>query len=66
MLPIPFMKPADQVLVRRLAVVLVIKLVLLFGLWWGFVRNQQVPVDAQGMATQALVQGSVSIEGDNK
>ena len=60
------MKPADQVLVRRLAVVLVIKLVLLFGLWWGFVRELRVTVDASGMATQALVQGSVSIEKDDK
>ncbi|MDD2880671.1 MAG: hypothetical protein PHQ58_09545 [Rhodoferax sp.] len=60
------MMPADQLLVKRLGVVLVIKLVLLFGLWWGFVRDQRVTVDASGMAAQALVQGSVSIEGDNK
>ena len=44
------MKPVDQVLVRRLAVVLAIKLVLLFGLWWGFVRDQRVTVDASSMA----------------
>jgi hypothetical protein len=60
------MKPADQLLVKRLAWVLVIKLMLLYGLWWGFVRDQQVTVDASGMTTQALVRGSVSIEGDNK
>ncbi len=60
------MKPVDQLLVRRLAVVLVIKLVLLFGLWWWFVRDQRVTVDTQGMAAQALVQGSVSIEKDKK
>ena len=60
------MKLADQLLVKRLGVVLVIKLVLLFGLWWGFVRDQQVTVDANGMAAQALVRGSVSIEGDKQ
>lgn len=60
------MKPADQILVKRLGVVLVIKLVLLCGLWWGFVRDQRVTVDASSMAAQALVQGSVSIEGYNK
>lgn len=60
------MKPADQTLVKRLAWVLVIKLVVLFGLWWGFVRDQRVTVDASGMATQVLVRDSVSIEGDNK
>jgi len=60
------MKPVDQMLVRRLAWVLVIKLAVLFGLWWGFVRDQRVTVDASGMLTQALVQGSVSIKGDNK
>jgi hypothetical protein len=60
------MKPADQLLVKRLGVVLVIKVALLFGLWWGFVRDQRVMVDASGMAKQALVPDSVSIEGDNK
>lgn len=60
------MKTTDQLLVKRLAWVLVIKLILLYGLWWGFVRDQQVTVDASGMTTQALVRGFVSIEGDNK
>ncbi|MDO9143381.1 cytochrome oxidase putative small subunit CydP [Rhodoferax sp.] len=60
------MKPADQRLVRRLASVLVIKLAVLIGLWAGFVRDQQVAVDASGMAAQVLVQGSVSNKEDNK
>lgn len=60
------MKPADQLLLKRLGVVLVIKLVLLFGLWWAFVRDQRVTVDASGMATQALVRGFVLTDGDNK
>ena len=60
------MKLSDQILLRRLGLVLAIKLVLLFGLWWGFVRDQQVVVDASGMAAQALVHGSVSIEKDKQ
>jgi len=60
------MNPADQRLVKRLAWVLVIKLVLLYGLWWGFVRDQRVTVDAAGMATQALVPGFETVKGENK
>jgi hypothetical protein len=60
------MKPADQLLVKRLVWVLLIKLVLLFGLWWSFVRDQRVPVDASGMALQTLVQGFETVKGDNK
>lgn len=60
------MKPADHMLVKRLGVVLVIKLVLLFGLWWGFVRDQRVTVDASGMASQALVSGVAIVKGESK
>jgi len=62
----PSMKLSDHILVKRLGVVLAIKLVLLFGLWWGFVRDQQVMVDASAMAAQALAHGSVSIERAKK
>lgn len=61
-----FMTPADQRLVKRLAWVLVLKLVLLAGLWWAFVRDQRVTVDAAGTAAQALVPGSDTVTGDNK
>ncbi|WP_431149769.1 cytochrome oxidase putative small subunit CydP [Acidovorax facilis] len=44
----------DRLLVRKLAVVLVIKLAVLTGLWWGFVRDQRVPVDTDSAATQML------------
>lgn len=44
----------DQTLVRKLAVVLVIKLAVLTGLWWGFVREQRVPVDTDSAAQQLL------------
>ena len=60
------MKPADTLLVKRLAWVLVIKLVFLFGLWWGFVRDQQVTVDALGMAVQTRVPGFATVKGESK
>ena len=44
----------DRPLVRKLAVVLVIKLAVLTGLWWGFVRDQRVPVDTDSAAMQML------------
>jgi len=44
----------DRSLIRKLAVVLVVKLAVLTGLWWGFVREQRLPVDAQDVAAQLL------------
>lgn len=44
----------DRLLVRKLAIVLAIKLVVLTGLWWGFVREQRVPVDTDSAAMQLL------------
>ena len=44
----------DRTLVRKLAVVLVVKLVVLMALWWFFVRDQRVLVDGEGVATQLL------------
>jgi hypothetical protein len=44
----------DRTLVRKLAFVLVIKLVVLVALWWGFVRDQRVPVDVDAAASQML------------
>jgi hypothetical protein len=44
----------DRTLVRKLAVVLVVKLAVLTGLWWGFVREQRVPVDTDSAALQML------------
>lgn len=48
------MKPLDKILVRKLAVVLVIKLAVLLALWWVFVREQRVTVDGDGVAAQFL------------
>jgi len=44
----------DRSLIRKLAVVLVVKVLVLTGLWWGFVREQRLPVDAQDVAAQLL------------
>lgn len=48
------MKPLMSPLARKLALVLVLKLALLFGLWWGFVREQRVYVDADRVAVQLI------------
>lgn len=60
------MKLADLILVKKLAVVLIIKLVLLFGLWWGFVRDQRVTVNDFSMAMQTLGHGFDAVKGENK
>lgn len=44
----------DRTLVRKLAIVLVVKLVVLVGLWWFFVHEQRVTVDGAGIATKLL------------
>lgn len=48
------MNPPDRTLVRKLAFVLVLKLVVLVALWWFFVNEQRVAVDGAGIATQLL------------
>jgi hypothetical protein len=44
----------DKTLARKLALVLLLKLALLMALWWGFVREQRVTVDADKVAAQLL------------
>ena len=48
------MNAQDRSLTRKLAIALAIKLLVLVGLWWGFVREQRVPVDTDTAATQLL------------
>lgn len=48
------MDTRDRSLLRKLAFVLLIKLLVLTALWWGFVREQRVPVDAGRAALQLL------------
>ncbi|MBS1210701.1 MAG: hypothetical protein H6R19_3099 [Proteobacteria bacterium] len=40
----------DRQLARKLIAVLLIKLVLIVGLWWVFIRGQKVEVDSAAMA----------------
>lgn len=44
----------DKTLARKLALVLLVKLALLLALWWGFVREQRVTIDADKVAAQLL------------
>jgi hypothetical protein len=53
----------DKTLARKLALVLLVKLALLLALWWGFVREQRVTVDADGVATQLLQSVPVPVKG---
>jgi hypothetical protein len=48
------MNTQDRSLTRKLAIALAIKLLVLTGLWWGFVREQRVPVDTDTAAMQLL------------
>ena len=45
---------SDKTLVKKLAVVLVLKLAVLVALWWVFVREQHVAVDENNVAAQFL------------
>ncbi len=44
------MKPAPDRLVRHLAIAVALKLVVLAGLWWAFVRDERVGVDVDRAA----------------
>lgn len=48
------MNTRDRYLLRKLAAVLLLKLLVLVALWWGFVRDQRVPVDSGAAARQLL------------
>lgn len=48
------MNLADKTLLKKLAYVLVIKLILLIALWWFFIRDQKVAVDENSVANQFL------------
>lgn len=56
-------KPLMSPLARKLAVVLVLKLAVLLGLWWGFVREQRVHVDSQRVAAQLLQPAAKPLDG---
>lgn len=50
-------------LVKKLAVVLLIKLAVLAALWWFFVRDQRVTVDTNGVAAQFLQSAPIPASG---
>jgi hypothetical protein len=51
---------SDQALVKKLAIVLVLKLAVLVVLWWFFVRDQRVVVDSSSVASQFSTPDSTS------
>jgi hypothetical protein len=53
----------DKSLASKLALVLLIKLALLLALWWVFVREQRVTVDADNVAAQLLQAVPTPIQG---
>lgn len=46
----------DQSLVKKLALFLVIKLVLLLGLWWHFIKDSRVQTDEKSVASHLMTQ----------
>jgi hypothetical protein len=60
------MRPSNQTLVKKLAIVLVFKLAVLLALWWVFVRDARVPVDGNSVATQFLLPTAPTEEGTKK
>ncbi|HJV88395.1 MAG TPA: hypothetical protein VJ698_23200 [Noviherbaspirillum sp.] len=54
----------DRRLLRDLCIVLILKLLLLFGLWWAFVRDERVSVNAENVA-QAII-GADSAKQDKE
>ena len=57
---------SDKYLLNKLTLVLVLKLAILFALWWVFVREQHVAVDDSDVAAQLLQPASLSTQGTNK
>lgn len=60
------MSPLKNPLVKKLAVVLLIKLTVLFALWWSFVRDQRVTVDTSSVAAQFLQSAPIPAHGVSK
>ena len=56
---------SDQTLIKKLALVLVLKLAILLAIWWVFVRQQSVAVDASCVAAQLLQPAVDSTQGTN-
>jgi hypothetical protein len=48
------MNLSDKNLLNKLAIALVLKLAILLGLWWVFVRDHRVALDGNSVAAQRL------------
>jgi membrane protein YdbS with pleckstrin-like domain len=57
---------SDKALVNKLAVVLVLKLALIFSLWWFFVRDQRVVTSSEIVAVQILAPVTTAQIGSKK
>lgn len=57
---------SDTTLLRKLTLVLLLKLLVLAGLWWVFVRDQQVAIDGNRVAEQLLSPATPVAEGTHK
>ena len=55
---IPSSRAADRRLLRQLSVAVLLKLLVLVALWWFFVREQRVAVDAAAVAAQQVLPGA--------
>ncbi len=60
------MRFPDQILIQKLAIVLVFKLAVLLALWWVFVRDARVPVDGNSVAAQFLQSAAPTEERTKK
>ena len=49
----------ERGLLRHLTLAIVIKLALISALWWAFIRDAKVAVDAGAMAAQVLAPATV-------
>ena len=40
----------DSLLARKLIIIVLIKIIVIFSLWWAFIRDQRVTIDTGTMA----------------
>lgn len=58
------MSPSDRRLLRHLLIAVLVKLVVLAGLWWMFVRDARISVDTERVVAQVI--DAASSEGNEK
>jgi multidrug resistance efflux pump len=61
----PLLPTTDRRLVRKLAVVIVIKLIAIFALWWLFVRDERVPVTPDTVVNHLWQSPESSTQGNS-